>query len=49
MYLNISHDFLKNKKPSYDRGTKTLLGNKPGNIRKQIFDFWEQGNKPTKE
>ena len=27
----------------------TLLGNKLGNIRKQIVDFWEQGNKPTKE
>ena len=37
------------KKPSYCRGTKTLLGNKLGNIRKQIFDFGEQGNKPTKE
>ena len=27
------------KKPNYFRGTKTLLGNKLGNIRKQIFDF----------
>ena len=39
----------RGRKPNYCRGTKTLLENKLGNIRKPIFDFGDQGNKPTKE
>ena len=38
----------RGKKPSYCRGTKTLLGNKLGNIRKQIFDFGETGEQANK-
>ena len=35
------------KKPNYFRGTKTLLGNRLGNLRKQIFDFRGTGEQAS--